>query len=69
MIMSTIRKGVILAACLTAIGTWTLTSNAATESFKVTLDGKQQVPPVQTAATGTAGAFLAATSLFVPRLK
>ena len=54
MTMFTIRKGVILAACLTAIGTWTLTSKAAIESFKVTLNGAQQVPPVQTAATGMA---------------
>ena len=52
--MSIIRKGVILAACLTAIGAWTVTSKAASQSFKVTLNGAQQVPPVQTPATGTA---------------
>ena len=52
--MSIIRKGVILAACLTAIGAWTVTSRAASQSFKVTLNGAQQVPPVQTPATGTA---------------
>ena len=52
--MSIIRKGVILAACLTAMGAWTVTSKAASQSFKVTLNGAQQVPPVQTAATGTA---------------
>jgi CHRD domain len=52
--MSIIRKGVILAACLTAISAWTVTSKAASQSFKVTLTGAQQVPPVDTAATGTA---------------
>ena len=52
--MSIIRKGIILAACLTAIGAWAVTSKAASQSFKVTLNGAQQVPPVQTAATGTA---------------
>ena len=52
--MSIIRKGVILAACLTAIGAWTVTSKAASQSFKVTLNGAQQVPPVETPANGTA---------------
>jgi hypothetical protein len=52
--MSIIRKGVILAACLVAIGAWTVTSKAASESFKVTLTGAQQVPPVDTPATSTA---------------
>jgi CHRD domain len=52
--MSIIRKGVILAACLTAVAAWTVTSNAASQSFKVTLNGAQQVPPVETAANGTA---------------
>ena len=52
--ISVIRKGVILAACLVAIGAWTVTSKAASKSFKVTLTGAQQVPPVDTAATGTA---------------
>ena len=52
--MSIIRKGVILAACLTAVAAWTVTSKAASQSFKVTLNGAQQVPPVQTPATGTA---------------
>src|SRR4030095_8797000 len=45
---------VILAACLTAVAAWTVTSKAASQSFKVTLTGAQQVPPVETAATGTA---------------
>ena len=37
-----------------AVAAWTVTSKAASQSFKVTLNGAQQVPPVQTAATGTA---------------
>jgi CHRD domain-containing protein len=52
--MSTIRNSVVLAAFLMAIGTWTVTSKAASQSFEVALTGAQQVPPVQTAATGTA---------------
>ena len=48
------RRFVILAACLTGIAAWALPSQAAPESFKVTLTGAQQVPPVQTAGTGTA---------------
>jgi CHRD domain len=43
-----------VSACLTAVAAWTVTSKAASQSFKVTLNGAQQVPPVQTAATGTA---------------
>jgi hypothetical protein len=31
--MSIIRKGVILAACLTAVAAWTVTSKAASQSF------------------------------------
>jgi hypothetical protein len=52
--ISVIRKGVILAACLVAITVWTGPSKAASQSFTVRLNGAQQVPPVQTAATGTA---------------
>src|SRR5438046_3085260 len=51
---SIIRKSFILVTCLAAFGAWTVTSKAASESFKVTLTGAQQVPPVDTAATGTA---------------
>ena len=51
--MSTIRN-VILAACFTAMATWTVTSKAASQSFTVRLNGAQQVPLVQTAAAGTA---------------
>jgi hypothetical protein len=54
MTVSIIRKGAILAACLTALGTWTVASEAASQSIKVALSGAQQVPPVQTTATGTA---------------
>ena len=54
MTMSIIRKGTILAACLTALGTWTVAAEAASQSIKVALSGTQQVPPVQTTATGTA---------------
>jgi hypothetical protein len=52
--MSIIRKGAILAASLMAIGIWTVAANAAPQSFKIALTGAQQVPPVETAATGTA---------------
>jgi hypothetical protein len=52
--LSIIRKGVILAGCLMAIGAWTVTSMAASQTFTVRLNGAQQVPPVQTAATGLA---------------
>jgi hypothetical protein len=34
--------------------TWAAPSQAAPQSFKVTLTGAQQVPPVQTSATATA---------------
>jgi hypothetical protein len=51
MTMSIIRKGAILAACLTALGTWTVAAEAASQSIKVALSRTQQVPPVQTTAT------------------
>jgi len=54
MTVSIIRKGAILAACLTALGTWTVAAEAASQSITVALSGTQQVPPVQTTATGTA---------------
>jgi hypothetical protein len=50
--MSITRNGVIVAACLIAAAAWTVTSKAASESFKVALTGAQQVPPVQTSAPG-----------------
>src|ERR1700677_968165 len=46
------RRIIFLLACLAAIAVSPL--QAAPMSFKVTLTGAQQVPPVQTAATGTA---------------
>jgi hypothetical protein len=52
--MSIIGKVVIVAACLAAMGTWTAPSKAASQSFKVMLTGAQQVPPVETPATGAA---------------
>lgn len=48
------RRVVIVAACLTGIAAWAGTSKAAPETFKVTLAGAQQVPPVETAGSGTA---------------
>jgi hypothetical protein len=48
------RRHLIVAGCLTGIMTWAAPSQAAPQSFKVTLTGAQQVPPVQTSATGTA---------------
>ena len=54
MTISISRRHLIVAACLTGIMTWAAPSQAAPQSFKVTLTGAQQVPPVQTSATGTA---------------
>lgn len=48
------RRIVIAAACTAAVATWAVSSPAAPESFKVALTGAQQVPPVQTSATGSA---------------
>ncbi len=47
------RRAVILAAGL-ATAAWAGLAQAAPESIKVQLTGAQQVPPVQTPATGTA---------------
>jgi len=44
----------IVAACLTGLAGWTIPSHAAPLSLKVPLTGAEQVPPVQTSATGTA---------------
>ena len=54
MTMSISRRGVILMACMTGVAAWAVASQAAPATFKVTLTGAQQVPPVQTSATGTA---------------
>jgi hypothetical protein len=48
------RRGVIVAASLAGIAVWAAGTQAAALSFKVALTGAQQVPPVQTTATGTA---------------
>jgi CHRD domain len=49
-----IRCMLVAAVCLTAVFAWSVPSQAAPMSFKVALTGAAQVPPVQTAATGTA---------------
>jgi hypothetical protein len=53
------RRGMIVAAGVTGIAAsgiavWAVPSHAAPLSFKVSLTGAEQVPPVQTAGTGTA---------------
>ena len=52
--MSIIRKGVILATCLAAIGTWTVPSKASIRILQGEAYRRTQVPPVDIAATGTA---------------
>ena len=54
MTISISRRHLVVAACLTGIMTWAAPSQATPQSFKVALTGAQQVPPVQTSATGTA---------------
>jgi len=49
-----IFRPMLIVASLMALAAWPLNVKAASESFKVTLSGEQQVPPVQTAATGAA---------------
>jgi len=48
------RREIVVTACLAGLAAWAAPSLAAPLSFKVPLTGGQQVPPVQTAATGTA---------------
>ena len=48
------RREIVFTACLVGIAAWTPPTLAAPFSLKVPLTGAQQVPPVQTAATGTA---------------
>jgi hypothetical protein len=48
------RREIVISACLAGIAVWAVPSRAAPVSLKVPLTGAQQVPPVQTAATGTA---------------
>ena len=52
MSISISRRIVIVAAGVTAVAGWAAAAKA--ETFKVALTGAQQVPPVETAATGTA---------------
>jgi CHRD domain len=48
------RRDVIVAASLAGVAVWAASSQAAPLSFQVALTGAQQVPPVQTTATGSA---------------
>jgi len=48
------RRRLIAIACVAGSAGWVAAADAASESFKVSLTGAQQVPPVQTSATGTA---------------
>jgi len=48
------RRIVILAACAAGAIAWSVSANAAPQSFKVDLTGAQQVPPVETSGKGTA---------------
>ena len=48
------RRGIVVAACSVGLVVLAQPGIAAPMSFKVDLNGAQQVPPVQTGATGTA---------------
>lgn len=48
------RRLILPSACLLGVVLWASPLLAAPESFKVSLTGEQQVPPVQTTGTGTA---------------
>ncbi len=48
------RRIAVMAVCTSAIAGWAVVAKAAPESFKVALTGAQQVPPVETAGSGTA---------------
>lgn len=52
--IATFGRLIAPAACLLGAALWAAPSLAAPESFQVTLAGAQQVPPLQTAGTGTA---------------
>lgn len=47
------RKTIVLAAALLTAGVWA-SSHAAEETYKATLNGASEVPPVNTTATGSA---------------
>jgi hypothetical protein len=48
------RRNIIAGVCLTSLAAFIQPAVAAPVSFKVTMNGAQQVPPVTTSATGTA---------------
>jgi hypothetical protein len=48
------RRLVVQSVCLMGISLWAAQIQAAPASFKVSLTGAQQVPPVETTGTGTA---------------
>jgi hypothetical protein len=48
------RRGILAVVSLSGAAIWSIAAQAAPLSFKVALTGAQQVPPVQTPATGTA---------------
>jgi hypothetical protein len=52
--LSISRRNIIAGACLTGLAVLIQPAMAAPVSFKVTLNGAEQVPPVTTDATGTA---------------
>jgi hypothetical protein len=54
MIMPISRRGVILLAGATGFAAWAASSKAAPPTFTVALTGAEQVPPVQTPASGAA---------------
>ena len=54
MLISILRRIVTPAAVVAGVTAWTVALHAAPQSFKVALTGAQQVPPVETAGTGTA---------------
>lgn len=51
--MMTTRRTLALAACLISMA-WAVLAQAEPQSFKVALTGAQEVPPLETAGTGTA---------------
>jgi hypothetical protein len=54
MAVSYSRRNVVVTACSVGLVLLARPANAAPVSFKVDMNGAQQVPPVQTGATGTA---------------
>ena len=54
MVFSYSRRDIVVAACSVGLVVLAQPGIAAPMSFKIDLNGAQQVPPVQTGATGTA---------------